>query len=667
MPIKVPLKTSFLAVTAPFVFFCTLMRRQLTPGCLLLWIPPGTLLKGYLRFHGPASVLNPRRTLLSLWSEAEILHGIYMRASCSLSSVAALVLLLAISCRMIQAQPAPGAIALTGLDSIAGTMTLLGNGRVLFAAGGTTTAQLYDPVTMGFLNTGSMDTARTNSTHVLLQDGRVLFAGGFVNNQPLTSAEIYDPASGTFSLTGSMPAAYSLAMAAAPLPDGHVLIVGNGLTTATPHQPQTQTSAIFDPTTGTFSPTDPIPMLYPVATPLADGRILFVGVTLDQSNNVAFLYDPATSSFRLTGSTAPFSIFPQDLGPGEVETETTLFGTSLLANGDVLLVGGEDRNASGDVGSRKTAEIYDPLTETFRQTGSLPLAMASPTATTLPSGLVLVTGAEGAALHDPALGQFLSLDLKTVSPAVPLPDGTVLVGSAYLYVQSPYVVSSASFTSPVAAGSFATMFAVFGSSVYGAALAPAPISAPNSQSPPTTLGGVSVLIRDRGGKLWSAPVLYVSPTQINFEVPTGLAPGNALIAAGNANGSASTLAAIVTDVAPGLFTLPNSTLAAAYAIRIEPDGSQTILAAGAPIPLDQRPVYLCLFGTGIRGLSSMNGISASIGGVNATVSYAGPQDSIPGLDQVNVLIPPSLKGAGYVTVQIDVDLNNTNTVVVDLE
>jgi uncharacterized protein (TIGR03437 family) len=574
---------------------------------------------------------------------------------------------------MIQAQPVAGAFAITGLDPVAGTMTLLRNGQVLFAGGGTTDAEIYDPPSATLSATGSMNVARTASTHVLLQDGRVLFAGGVVNNQPVTSAEIYDPASGAFSPTSSLPFAY-VAITAALLPDGRVLIVGNQLTATSP--PQSQAPTIFDPTSGRFSATNAVPMMYPVATPLADGSILVVGVTLDGASNVAFLYDWANGNFRptgsATGSNAPYSIFPQDFGLAQVETETRLFGMSLLANGDVLLVGGEDGNAAGDLGARKTAEIYDPLTETFHQTGSMPLAMMSPSATTLPSGLVLVTGAEGAALYDPAAGQFISLDdvgrlVGVQGPAVPLADGTALVGSAYLYVQSPYVVSSASLASPMAAGSFATMFGVFGSSFYGPGLAQAPISASNSQSPPTTLGGVSVLIRDSGGILWSAAMLYVSPTQINFEVPAGLAPGNAVIAAMNANGGADAPAAMITNVAPGLFTLPNSTLAAAYATRIEPDGSQTILPAGAPIPLDQRPVYLCLFGTGIRGLSSMNGISASIGGVNATVSYAGPQGSIPGLDQVNVLIPPSLKGDGYVPVQLDVALSNSNAVVVDLE
>jgi uncharacterized protein (TIGR03437 family) len=588
-----------------------------------------------------------------------------MQVSTRLSGALALVLL-PLSFGMIQAQPVAGAFALTGLDPVAGTMTLLHNGQVLFAGGGTTSAEIYDPPSVSLSATGSMSLARTASTHLLLQDGRVLFAGGVVNNQPVTSAEIYDPASGTFSPTNSLPFAY-VAITAALLSNGNVLIVGNQLTATNP--PQSQSPTIFDPALGRFSATNAVPMMDPVATPLADGSVLVVGVTSDGSSNIAYLYDGVNGVFRPTGSptgsNAPFSIFPQD--PGIAETETRLFAMSLLANGDVLLVGGEDGNAAGDLGARKTAEIYDPLTETFHQTGSLPFAMASPSATTLPSGLVLVTGAEGAALYDPAAGQFLSLGTpKNLGPAVPLADGTALVGAPYLYVQSPYVVSSASLASPMAAGSFATMFAAFGSS-YGADLAPAPVSAPNSQSPPTTLGGISVMIRDSGGILWSAPMLYVSPTQINFEIPAGLAPGNAVIVATNATGSVSTPTAMVTTVAPGLFALSDSTLAAAYATRIEPDGSQTILPAGAPISLDQRPVYLCVFGTGIRGLSSMNGISASIGGVNAAVSYAGPQGSIPGLDQVNVLIPPSLSGAGYVPVQLTLPPSNSNVVVVDLD
>jgi uncharacterized protein (TIGR03437 family) len=43
-------------------------------------------------------------------------------------------------------------------------------------------------------------------------------------------------------------------------------------------------------------------------------------------------------------------------------------------------------------------------------------------------------------------------------------------------------------------------------------------------------------------------------------------------------------------------------------------------------------------------------VTATIGGVNATVTYSGPQGTYPGLDQVNLLIPASLAGKGRLNV-----------------
>jgi hypothetical protein len=52
-------------------------------------------------------------------------------------------------------------------------------------------AELYDPATGDFSPTGSMGTVRDSSTATLLQDGRVLLAGG--DPPDGTSAELYQP------------------------------------------------------------------------------------------------------------------------------------------------------------------------------------------------------------------------------------------------------------------------------------------------------------------------------------------------------------------------------------------------------------------------------------------------------------------------------------------
>ena len=77
-------------------------------------------------------------------------------------------------------------------------------------------------------------------------------------------------------------------------------------------------------------------------------------------------------------------------------------------------------------------------------------------------------------------------------------------------------------------------------------------------------------------------------------------------------------------------------------------------------------VILQLFGTGWRHASSSSNVSATIGGQNATVLYTGAQGTYAGLDQVNVVIPQNLAGAGSVAVVLQVDGRVTNTVLIQI-
>jgi uncharacterized protein (TIGR03437 family) len=85
----------------------------------------------------------------------------------------------------------------------------------------------------------------------------------------------------------------------------------------------------------------------------------------------------------------------------------------------------------------------------------------------------------------------------------------------------------------------------------------------------------------------------------------------------------------------------------------------------AAVPIDtglDAPVYLTLYGTGIRNRSSLDNVTVTIGGVKVPVLYAGPQGSYPGLDQVNVALTLELRGKGEVDAVLTVDGQTANPV-----
>jgi Kelch motif len=110
----------------------------------------------------------------------------------------------------------------------------LPDGRVLVAGGVATlfnqtvflsSALVFDPTTNGFSSAGigDMGTARTGAAAAPLPDGRVLVAGGDNGSSVLASAEVFDPATNSFSPVGSMGTVRRGA-AAATLGDGRVLV-----------------------------------------------------------------------------------------------------------------------------------------------------------------------------------------------------------------------------------------------------------------------------------------------------------------------------------------------------------------------------------------------------------------------------------------------------------
>jgi len=212
-------------------------------------------------------------------------------------------------------------------------------------------------------------------------------------------------------------------------------------------------------------------------------------------------------------------------------------------------------------------------------------------------------------------------------------------------------------------------------SAFGSGLATATLAAASTPLP-TTLAGSTVKVRDSAGVERFAPLFFVSPAQVNYQMPPGTANGAATITVTSGDGSVSTGVSQITSVAPGVFAANASGqgVAAAIALRIKADGSQSYepVAQFDPaqnkfvaVPIDLGPetdqVFLLLFGTGIRSRSSLSAVIARIGGADAQVTFAGAQEGFVGLDQVNARLSRSLIGRGEVDVVLAVDGQAANT------
>lgn len=261
-------------------------------------------------------------------------------------------------------------------------------------------------------------------------------------------------------------------------------------------------------------------------------------------------------------------------------------------------------------------------------------------------------------------------------PVGAMPDGSgdLLIsddtaGAIYRLTYAPAAVSAASGFALLAPGEIA--------SIYGVGLASQTASAA-SPDLPMTLGGSSVTVVDSHNVSRAARLAYVSTNQINFEIPAGTATGDANLMVQNATGSHNAGTVTIVAVAPALFSANGNGVgaAAATAIRqIIPSNQQSPVAVYScdpslpgscvtvPIALGvDTPIYVSFFGTGFRGFSDVSNVHLTIGGVDASVLYAGPQGTFPGLDQVNVGLPLNLRGAGEVDVVLTVDGQSSNPV-----
>jgi streptogramin lyase len=283
-----------------------------------------------------------------------------------------------------------------------------------------------------WLGTGSMSASRLFASSILLTGGpnagRVLVAGGYASGAPsltpLASAELYDPTTGTWSPTGSMTvsrAEFTLTRLISGSNAGKILAAG-GETSGLSGNAFASTAELYDPIVGTWSPTASMKAarMEQTATVLGDGsgKVLVAGGWNGGALSSAELYDPTTMAWSTT--------------PGNLVAARTQHIAALLSTGKVLVAGGYNGTALA------SAELFDPSTGMWSATGSMTTSRLLFAAATLGNGKILVAGGKTidailktAELYDPGLGTWSGTGSMTVArgehTATLLNNGKVLV------------------------------------------------------------------------------------------------------------------------------------------------------------------------------------------------------------------------------------------------
>jgi uncharacterized protein (TIGR03437 family) len=250
------------------------------------------------------------------------------------------------------------------------------------------------------------------------------------------------------------------------------------------------------------------------------------------------------------------------------------------------------------------------------------------------------------------------------------PDGRVYIadtGNSVIRVLAAAagggVTNAGSFASRVSPGALASIFgAGFGNLTQQGDLGLI------TNALPTVLGGVSVTVNGT-----TAPLLFVSPSQINFQIPwktTANSAGNAVVSVLVNGGSVTVAQAPLQTAAPGLFT--NGAAAIVQNQDFNVNDSDHPAAAGSTI-------VAYLTGSGPVSPASVDGTptptapltnitsskSAKIGSSDAVVSFAGLTPGFIGLVQFNIVVPAGLASGTYpLTVTIDGQTSNAGNIVV---
>ncbi len=177
---------------------------------------------------------------------------------------------------------------------------------------------------------------------------------------------------------------------------------------------------------------------------------------------------------------------------------------------------------------------------------------------------------------------------------------------------------------------------------------------------PTGLAGARVEVNGE-----AASLLYVSSSQINFVVPGDVTIGTADVLVRNTNtGASQSGAMLVQNTAPAVFSADGTGKGPGAILNAVTYAAAPFLTVTPEIAGSDQRTRLAVYATGIRYAASVGASATNPSGnsYNLTVEYAGPAPGYFGLDQVNIVLPPDLDGAGVVSLFLTADASASNRV-----
>jgi hypothetical protein len=252
--------------------------------------------------------------------------------------------------------------------------TKLLDGRILVAGSGH--AEIFNPLTSSWTPVRGDIAPRRGHTATLLPGGSVVFAGGFIGDEPSGLLEIFSPEIESVTRSAATMLERRTRHAAALLSDGRILLIGgsNGTHVLTSNE-------IYDPVLDTVTHAAPLnlPRASHAAVSLPDGRVLIIGGedgTTELGNAEAYREADNSMEWVASGLAAPVR---------------NPFVALIPARGIVLIAGGESGGRA-----MATTQYFLPWLNRFVEIGSLTAPRTRIAGASLADGVIFATGGQNA-------------------------------------------------------------------------------------------------------------------------------------------------------------------------------------------------------------------------------------------------------------------------------